>query len=258
MAYKIKISIKGIEPEIWRRLKIPGGITFQQFHQIIQASFGWLEYHLFKFDFPNIVITEPFDDYSPAELFGDDIVELDPEDTTIDKFLDEHDEFEYEYDFGDTWKHKIIVERKLKDTKRNSMPECMGGARERPPEDVGGISGYTDFVRIISDKSNPERQNMLDWAEKDTRGRIYDPEYFNKNEVNRRLYYALENNEFDALRLLTGEGLIGKVDWGWTDACIKTYGKTYTMQQIGNMLLRIGTDSIVTIKVEPFNLRKYR
>jgi hypothetical protein len=29
MAYKIKISIKSIEPEIWRRIKIPGGITFQ-------------------------------------------------------------------------------------------------------------------------------------------------------------------------------------------------------------------------------------
>ncbi len=258
MAYKIKISIKGIEPEIWRRIKIPGGITFQQLHYIIQASFGWLEYHLFKFDFPNVVITETSDDFAPGELFGEYVEGLDPYDTIIDKFLDENAEFEYEYDFGDSWIHKVIVERKLKDTRKNSVPLCMGGARERPPEDVGGIGGYTDFIGIISDNKHPERQEMLDWAEKDTRGRIYDPEYFNKNEVDRRLYYSLENDEFDALDLLTGEGLTGKVHWGWSDACIKTPGKTYAMQQIGDMLLRIGEGSIVTIKVDPVNPGKYR
>ena len=251
MAYQIKISLKEIKPEIWRRIKIPGNITFQQLHQIIQAAFGWLEYHLFKFDFPNTVITEPDPSYAPGELYGEGIKELDPENTAINKFLGDYEEFEYEYDFGDSWKHKIVVEKKIKDTKRNRMPECLGGARSRPPEDVGGISGYEDFIEIIRNKGNPERQSMLDWAEKDTRGYIYDPEYFNKNEVDRRLYYALENDEFDAIELLAGKGLTGKVHWGWTDACIKTPEKTYAMQQIGDMLLRIGTDSIVTIKVKP-------
>jgi len=256
MAYKIKVSLKEIEPEIWRRLKIPGNITFQQLHQIIQAAFGWLEYHLFKFDFPKIVIAELDDSFGASELYGEEVKVLDPENTMIDEFLDTYKELEYEYDFGDSWKHKIIVEKKMKDAKRNLIPECLGGARARPPEDVGGISGYEDFIKKVRNKRHPERQELLDWAEKDTRGYIYDPEYFNKNEVDRRLYYALENDEFTAIELLAGKGLTGKVHWGWTDACIKTPKKTYAMQQIGDMLLRIGADSIVTIKVKPVS-RKY-
>ncbi|MHB1274621.1 MAG: DUF7713 domain-containing protein [Candidatus Humimicrobiaceae bacterium] len=45
------------------------------------------------------------------------------------------------------------------------------------------------------------------------------------------------------------KGLTGTVAWGWTDAYIKVDGKSYSMEQIGNMLLRVGTESIVIIKV---------
>jgi hypothetical protein len=251
LAYQIKISINEIEPQIWRRLIIPGKINFVQLHQIIQASFDWLEYHLYKFEFPGTVITEPDDSYAPGELYGEDIKELDPAEVLIEQFLDVYKEFEYEYDFGDGWIHSIVVEKSLRDSKKNAIPECTGGARFRPPEDVGGTSGYGNFIRIIKNKKHHERDEYLGWAEKDTRGYIYDPEYFNINEVNRRLYYALENDLDTAYELLTGSGLKGKVHWGWSDACIKTPDKIYSMQQIGDMLLRIGTDSIVTIKVKP-------
>lgn len=69
------------------------------------------------------------------------------------------------------------------------------------------------------------------------------------NEVNRRLYYALENDVETAELMLAGQGLTGKVVWGWSDTCIEVDGKRYRMEQIGNMLLRIGVESIVTIKV---------
>lgn len=255
MVYQIKISIKDIEPEIWRRLRIPGNITFRQLHQIIQASFDWLNYHLYKFQFPKTVITEPDDSYAPGELYGEDVMELDSAVIKVNEFLDINKEFEYEYDFGDGWIHNIIVEKQIRDTKRNNVPECLGGARFRPPEDVGGTSGYEDFIKIIKNKKHPERDEYLGWAEKDTRGYIYNQDYFNINEVNRRLYYALENDEENALQILTGKGLTGQVHWGWSDACIKTPGKVYTMQQIGDMLLRIGTDSVVTIKAEPVSRR---
>lgn len=255
MAYQIKISIMEIEPAIWRRLKIPGNITFQQLHQIIQAAFGWLDSHLYKFQFDKTIITTPDDDYAPGELYGEDKIELDSENTKINKFFDAYDNCEYDYDFGDSWYHKIIIEKRLKDTKRNNIPECTGGARFRPPEDVGGTGGYEDFIKIIKNKKNPERDEYLGWAEKDTRGFIYDPDYFNINEVNRRLYYALENDAETAELMLTGQGLTGKVVWGWSDTCIEVDGKRYSMEQIGNMLLRIGVESIVTIKVNPTNKR---
>jgi len=251
MAYQVKISIMDIEPEIWRRLKIPGNITFQQLHQIIQNAFGWLDYHLYNFQFDKTVVAISDDDYAPGELYGDDVTELDAKATKINELFEVNDRCVYEYDFGDGWRHEIIIEKRLKDTKKNAIPVCMAGARQRPPEDVGGTGGYEDFVNIISDKKNPEREEMLSWAEKDTRGRIYDPEYFSINEVNRKLMFALEDDEDNALKLFTGKGLSGTVAWGWSDACIDVNGKRYSMEYIGNMLLRLGEGSKVTIKVEP-------
>ena len=158
---------------------------------------------------------------------------------------------EYEYDFGDTWEHEIIIEKRLKDTGMNGIPKCLSGARHRPPEDVGGIGGYENFLNIIRDKKNPERDEMLTWAEKDTKGRIYDSEYFSINEVNRRLLYALEDDLEHAEKLLAGKGLSGTVAWGWSDTCVDVNGKRYTMEYISTLLLRLGEGSKISIKVVP-------
>ncbi|HBN85583.1 MAG TPA: hypothetical protein DDZ89_17270 [Clostridiales bacterium] len=83
MAYQIKVYIKHIKPAIWRRLIVPGNITFSQLHQIIQAAFGWLDYHIYKFECDKIVVTVPDDDYAPGELYGEDIIEINSKTTII-------------------------------------------------------------------------------------------------------------------------------------------------------------------------------
>lgn len=72
MAYQIKVTLSRIKPEIWRRLKIPGNITFAQLHRIIQVAFGWQDYHLYNFQLDGTVIAIPDDDYAPGELYGED------------------------------------------------------------------------------------------------------------------------------------------------------------------------------------------
>jgi hypothetical protein len=64
---------------------------------------------------------------------------------------------------------------------------CVTGARHRPPEDVGGVSGYEEFLEVIHDPKHPEHEDYLGWAEKDTGGKRLDPKYFNIDEVNRAL-----------------------------------------------------------------------
>lgn len=76
---------------------------------------------------------------------------------------------------------KIKIEQDVK------LPRCIEGERHRPPEDVGGIGGYENFLEAINDPHHPEYDDMLVWAEKDTGGRKFDPEYFYINEVNRAL-----------------------------------------------------------------------
>lgn len=250
MAYQIKITISEIEPPIWRRVRIPGSITFSQLHRVIQVAFGWLDYHLHQFTFADIVVTEPDADFSVGELYGERARAFDPEKTIVNELFDQYDRCIYEYDFGDRWVHEVVVEKRLKDTKRNSVPVCLGGARQRPPEDVGGVSGYQEFLEIIRDKGHPEREELLRWAEKDTRGKPYDPECFCIDEVNRRLSYVLENDPKSAERLLMGKtGLTGRLRFGFFEPYVEVGGKRYTWEQIGDLMMWLDEGLTVSIKV---------
>lgn len=227
-------------------------ITFKEMHQVIQAAFGWLEYYAYRFDFGDSVICILGERFTTEELYGRGMELLDSETTGIEMFFYEYEKGLYEYDFGDMLQHDIKIEKVLIDKEEETdLPTCTGGARGGPPEDVGGTGGYFEFLKTISNRSDPERLETLSWAEKDTRGRIYDSEYFNINEVNRRLMYALDNDYETAAEMLTGRGLTGVLSWGWSDVCIKIGNKPYSMEQIGNMMLRLGEGSRVTIKVVP-------
>jgi hypothetical protein len=245
------VYIKDIKPLIWRRLRIPGNITFQQLHQVIQAAFNWFDYHWYRFEFDRIVVTVPDEDCPPEELYGEDIKEMDSGATTVDELFKLHDKCEYVYDYGDSWCHDIVIEKRIKDTKNNAIPVCLAGARHRPSEDVGGVGGYEDFLRIIMNKGHPERKEMLAWAEKDTNGRIFDPEYFDIKETNRRLEYALEDDAEHARELLFGDDLNGTISYGWNEIFIISVKKRYTMEHIGRLLYRLDEGCKVTIKAEP-------
>jgi len=96
--------------------------------------------------------------------------------------LQEQKKFIYEYDFGDSWYHKILIEKiLLLDTKKN-YPVCIKGKRACPPEDCGGESGYYYFLEAIQDPDHPEHEEMLEWE-----GGSFDPEAFDIDGVNRIL-----------------------------------------------------------------------
>ncbi len=185
--YQLKITIIGISPPIWRRVLVPSGITFHRLHKIIQAAFGWQDYHLYNFKFSDAVVEIPDEDYTPEELYGE-LKFYNAKRTKIESLLGEkHKNCIYTYDFGDNWRHEVAVEKILPPKKGQVYPVCVDGARHRPPEDVGGVSGYERFLSIINNPKHPEHEDYLLWAEKDTGGRKFDPEYFYLNEINRAL-----------------------------------------------------------------------
>lgn len=64
--------------------------------------------------------------------------------------------FSYHCDFGDNWRHTAVVKEFLTLASTPKNGRCVAGARARPPEDVGGVSGYERFLEIISDREDPE------------------------------------------------------------------------------------------------------
>jgi hypothetical protein len=88
----------------------------------------------------------------------------------------------YEYDFGDSWRHTLLLEAILPVHADRTYPLCVAGARARPPEDVGGVGGYAHFLEAIADPAHAEHDELLTWA-----GGVFDPEGCDVNMINRQL-----------------------------------------------------------------------
>jgi hypothetical protein len=121
----------------------------------------------------------------PDDEFGGDLgVECEDENKyKVSQLLKkEKDTLKYEYDFGDSWEHKIVLEKIIPYDGSVKVPTCIKGKRACPPEDCGGIWGYQNFLEAIQDPSHLEHEEMLEWV-----GGEFDPELLNIEETNSAL-----------------------------------------------------------------------
>jgi len=174
--YQLKVTLNGSKPPIWRRILAPSNINLASFHVVLQIVMGWSDSHLHQFISGSTMYGIPDD-----ESGGDYGFEINNENEyNLSQLLrKEKDSLIYEYDFGDGWEHKIILEKVLPHDTSLDVPRCIKGKRTCPPEDCGGIWGYQDLIEIINDTSHPEHEEMLEWL-----GGDFDPEYFDVNETN--------------------------------------------------------------------------
>ena len=71
------------------------------------------------------------------------------------------DQLLYTYDFGDDWRHLLVVEELLPPA---TTATCLAGRRACPPEDCGGPGGYEELLRILADPDDPEHDDRLEWV----------------------------------------------------------------------------------------------
>jgi hypothetical protein len=177
--YLLHVSLREISPRIWRRFEVPSETTLPQLHIALQIVMGWENYHLHEFRIAGRNYAEP----DPEDHhFGRNV--LDERRVRVGKLLAAGSSFEYHYDFGDNWRHDILIESVLPVTPRKLYPVCLAGARSAPPEDVGGIGGYQRYLEALFDHRHPDHEDMLRW-----RGR-FDPESFAVTRVNKSLREA--------------------------------------------------------------------
>ena len=177
--YLIKISIKDSKPLIWRRLLIESGILLPELHKIIQSTMGWTNSHLHHFIKNDTFYTVKLS----ADDFWDDLNNVDYRNVRLNDLLKKEKEtIVYEYDFGDGWEHNVFLEKILPMDNNSNYPVCLAGKMNCPTEDCGGIWGYSAMLKIIKDPGHTEYKTYMDWL-----GGEFDPEYFNKEEVNELL-----------------------------------------------------------------------
>jgi hypothetical protein len=137
--FQLRIRLEDIDPPIWRRLLVPGGAKLSKLHDVFQAAMGWTNSHLHSFTIGDHLYGMQFDDYPEGELDETEHTVLDVLRMTLRRFI-------YEYDFGDSWTHEVVVEDVAFSPHALKFGVCLDGQGACPPEDVGGTGGYAHFL----------------------------------------------------------------------------------------------------------------
>lgn len=147
-----------------RTLIVPARRTFSDLHQILQRAFDWEDYHLHEY-----VLHDDGEHYLHGagaydeELDGTDANLGADEDFCLADLLRDGSRFTYLYDFGDGWEVELRVASAIEDYDK-THPTCTLFEGDAPPEDVGGVYGFLEFLDAVSNPENPEHDSMLEWA----------------------------------------------------------------------------------------------
>ncbi len=173
LVYELDVVLSASEPPIWRRFSVPGTITLAQLSRAIQSAMGWKAGHLYELVIDN-------------QSYADPILELEttsPRRVSLQAVVTRPKrKFQFIYDMGDNWEHEITVRSIRPIQAGETLPNLLDGARACPPENVGGIPGYEDFLRVIADPKDFAYQAKLEWV-----GGRWDPEDFNREVLQRQL-----------------------------------------------------------------------
>ena len=156
--YELGITLQEIRPPIWRLLQVPNTLPLKRLHDVLQTVIGWTDSHLHRFekDGKHWGVPEEDEDYG-AEI-------IDESRATIGAVLRAPgDSMLYVYDFGDNWRHNVELE-KILPASEVVRPICLAGERHCPPEDVGGVSGYEEFLEVIFEPGHEEYEHYIRWA----------------------------------------------------------------------------------------------
>lgn len=170
--YLLKIQLLDIEPAILRRFVVPASITLDRLHDVIQIVMGWTDSHLHEFTIGDKRYTEYPESKEEGLACG--------RYRLGDLIKQKGRTFHYLYDFGDGWEHELVLEES-----RYSHPElrtelaCLDGQRSCPPEDVGGVPGYFEFLNALKDPNHEEHESYTEWS-----GGNFDSERFDPESIN--------------------------------------------------------------------------
>lgn len=142
--HRVKVSLYGAKPPVWRRLEIPSAMPLNLVHAVLQVAFGWYDHHLHVFE-------------TVCGQFGspdlDDWAERQDEATaTLAQVAGaERAKAVYNYDFRNDWRHDIVVEKIIPAEPGVAYPRCTGGRRDGPPEGCGGIWVFNEQFAEFGD-----------------------------------------------------------------------------------------------------------
>lgn len=134
--HRIKASLRGARPPVWRRLEVPSDLPLSVLHEVVQTAFGWFDCHPHQFE-------------TSCGDFGDPAQEdfwsrrADESTAAIAQVAPApKDKVGYVYDFRDDWRHDLVVEAVVPATPGVRYPRCTAAHGAPPDEDCGGVTVF--------------------------------------------------------------------------------------------------------------------
>jgi hypothetical protein len=136
--YQLRIWIRKMSPQIWRRLLVRSDSTIAELHDILQVAFGWSDEHLHRF----LIRGKPYGIGRIGGIVFDD----NPRQIQLRDFHFRCKEtWVYEYDLTDWWQHEIRLEQILPFDPAKRYPICVAGKRRGPIENCGGPWAFMEL-----------------------------------------------------------------------------------------------------------------
>jgi Plasmid pRiA4b ORF-3-like protein len=169
--FQLRVTLDGVDPPVWRRLLVPAAVRVAKLHIIFQLAMGWTDSHLHSFTIGGERYGMHFDDYPEDEINENEV--------TVLRAIADHQRFTYEYDFGDSWDHVVVVEDFVRTPRGLKHAVCLDGQNACPPEDCGGVYGYADLREVLADPGHERHDELVGWV-----GGTFDASEFNLADVN--------------------------------------------------------------------------
>lgn len=174
---RIHIKLDHIKPVIWRRVEVPITTSLKGLHDVIQAVMLFEDYHLFEFNAGGRRYAVPDPEWDIGrETYAARNVRIG---ALVARGIET---FDYTYDFGDDWRHSITVEAVMDADPAVEYPRFVDGNRRAPPEDVGGLSGFEEFLDAMTKLRHKQHRQVVEWY-----GGPFKPEDISVATINERL-----------------------------------------------------------------------
>jgi Plasmid pRiA4b ORF-3-like protein len=150
--HTLKVTLREVKPAVWRRVVVRSEMPLAKFARTLEAAMGSKGYHLHMFDVGGVLFGTRDDD---ADYI------IDERQATVKQVLPRlRAKLRWDYDFGDSWEHNVVVEAIESPTAGQRYPTCIGGSRACPPEDCGGVGGYARLLEALVDPTD----SYVEWA----------------------------------------------------------------------------------------------
>jgi hypothetical protein len=147
-----------VAPPIWRQVEVPTSVTLKVLHDIVQAVMDWRDYHLWAFTIGDRRYGLPSDeDFGATPLANAAKVRL------RDVLRQTETEIDGTCDFGDNWNLPLVATDIRQEEPGVSYPHYVGGERNGPPEDCGGIYGFYDKLEARRNRRYPHHKEVSAW-----------------------------------------------------------------------------------------------